>query len=63
MLTYFAAKELEPGKSKVVWGIRGNLPFPLSVMSLFYSPDKLLGKDIEKGLINLKTRMENKVKV
>jgi uncharacterized protein YndB with AHSA1/START domain len=63
MLTYFAAKELEPGKSKVVWGIRGNLPFPLSVMSLFYSPDRLMGKDIEKGLINLKARMENKVQV
>ena len=62
MLTYFAIKELEPGKSKVVWGIRGSLPFPLSVISLFYSPNKLMGDDIEKGLINLKTQMEKKVK-
>jgi hypothetical protein len=62
-LTYLAAKELEPGKSKVVWGIRGNLPFPLSVISLFYSPDKLMGQDLEKGLINLKTKMEKRVKV
>ena len=63
MLTYFAAKELEPGKSKVVWGIRGNLPFPLSVISLFYSADKLMGQDLEKGLISLKTTMEKGVKV
>ena len=62
MLTYFAVKELEPGKSKVVWGIRGTLPFPLSVISLFYSPNKLMGSDIEKGLLNLKTNMEKKVK-
>ncbi len=63
LLTYFAVKELEPGKSKVVWGIRGNLPFPLSVISLFYSPDKLMGQDLEKGLINLKTKMEKRAKV
>jgi len=63
LLTYFAVKELEPGKSKVVWGIRGNLPFPLSVISLFYSPDKLMGNDLEKGLISLKTRMEKSIKI
>jgi hypothetical protein len=63
LLTYFAAKELEPGKSKVVWGIRGNLPFPLSVISLFYSPEKLMGQDLEKGLMNLKIKMENRAKV
>lgn len=63
LLTYFAVKELEPGKSKVVWGVKGNLPFPLSVISLFYSPDKLMGHELERGLINLKTRMEKPVKV
>jgi len=63
MLTYFAAKELEPGKSKVVWGIRGNLPFPLSVISIFYSPEKHMSADIERGLLNLKSKMEKGVKV
>lgn len=60
-LTYFGVKELEPNKSKIVWGVRGLLPFPLSIISIFYSVDKLLGNDLEKGLINLKTILESKV--
>lgn len=59
-LTYIAIKELEPNKSKIVWGVRGLLPFPLSIMSIFYSVDKLLGNDLEKGLINLKAILESK---
>ena len=59
-LTYIGLKELEPKKSKIVWGVRGFLPFPLSIISIFYSVDKLLGIDLEKGLINLKTILESK---
>ncbi|WP_372917095.1 SRPBCC family protein [Salegentibacter sp.] len=59
-LTYIAIKELEPNKSKIVWGVRGLLPFPLSIMSIFYSVDKLLGNDLEKGLVNLKAILESK---
>ncbi|SHF59612.1 Polyketide cyclase / dehydrase and lipid transport [Salegentibacter echinorum] len=59
--TYFAVKELEPGKSKVVCGARGNLPFPLSVMSIFYSPEKLCAADFENALNKLKRNLEVKV--
>lgn len=59
-LTYIGIKELEPKKSKIVWGVRGLLPFPLSIISIFYSGDKLLGNDLEKGLINLKTILESR---
>jgi hypothetical protein len=61
IFTYFAVKELEPGKSKVVCGVKGHLPFPLSVMSIFYSREKLWAAGFEKSLDNLKTRMEMKV--
>lgn len=59
-LTYIGIKEMEPEKSKIVWGLRGFLPFPLSIISIFYSVDKLLGNDLEKGLINLKAILENR---
>lgn len=59
-LTYIGLKELEPKKSKIVWGVRGHFPFPLSIISIFYSEDKLLGNDLEKGLINLKTILESR---
>lgn len=60
--TYFAVKELEPGKSKVVCGVRGNRPFPLSVMSIFYSPEKLWAADFENALDKLKKNIEVEVK-
>lgn len=59
-LTYIGLKELEPKKSKIVWGVRGFFPFPLSIISIFYCVDKLLGDDLEKGLINLKAIMESR---
>lgn len=59
-LTYIAIKEMDSGKSKMVWGVRGNLAFPLSVISIFYSVNKLLGKDLEKGLIYLKGILESR---
>lgn len=59
-LTYIAIKEIEPGKSKMVWGVRGNLAFPLSIISIFYSVNRLLGNDLEKGLIHLKGIMEGR---
>ncbi len=58
-LTYVGVKELEPEKSKIVWGVRGHLAFPLTIISLFYSPEKALGKNFDKGLKNLKRILES----
>ncbi len=57
-LTYIGVKEIEPEKTKMVWGVRGHLGFPLTIISLIYSPEKALGKDFEQGLKNLKHIME-----
>ncbi|MGA9325786.1 MAG: SRPBCC family protein [Salegentibacter sp.] len=59
-LTYIGVKEIEPEKTKMVWGVRGHLAFPLSIMSIFYTADRFLGKDLEQGLKNLKTILERK---
>ncbi|MCM8570810.1 SRPBCC family protein [Gramella jeungdoensis] len=57
-LTYIGVKELEQEKTKMVWGVRGHLAFPLTIISLFYSPEKALGENFEKGLKDLKRILE-----
>ncbi|MFV8225980.1 SRPBCC family protein [Christiangramia aquimixticola] len=57
-LTYMGVKEIEDEKSKMVWGTRGNLAFPLTIISLFYSPEKALGEKFDQGLKDLKKILE-----
>jgi len=58
-LTYIAVKEIEANKTKMVWGTKGYLPFPLTIISIFYSPEKALGENFELGLKDLKKLMES----
>lgn len=60
LLEYKAVKELDENKIKIVWGIQGNLPFPLSVLSIIHPMDKMYGEDLELGLKNLKKVIEYK---
>ncbi|MFD2519034.1 SRPBCC family protein [Salinimicrobium flavum] len=59
-MNYMAVKEVEPNRTKMVWGVRGTHKFPASVMMLFYGMDRALGKDFEAGLENLKNLLEKK---
>ena len=51
---------LEPGGAGtiVTWAVHGPQPMMAKVMSLFFSMDKMLGKDFETGLASLKTVVE-----
>ena len=40
------------------WEMRGQTPFMLRVMKLFFNMDKIVGKDFENGLANLKAIVE-----
>lgn len=62
-LSYMAVKEVEPEQTKMVWGIRGIHKFPASVIMLIYGMNRALGKDFEKGLLNIKSNLEKKEKV
>ena len=42
----------------VTWLTRGPAPFMSKLMSVFVSMDKMIGKDFEKGLANLKAAVE-----
>tara|TARA_R100000789_G_C2999621_1_gene148422 strand:+ start:282 stop:809 length:528 start_codon:yes stop_codon:yes gene_type:complete len=57
-VSYIGMKDVETDKTKMVWGVKGYLPFPLSIISLIYTPEKVLGDNLEKGLKNLKRILE-----
>lgn len=57
---YIVTKEVEKGRTKVVWGFSGKNKFPMSIMMLFMNMDKAVGKDFEEGLASLKEILENK---
>jgi len=57
---YFLVNEIEPNKTEVVWGFRGENKVPMNIMMLFYNMDKAVGKDFELGLSNLKAQLEKR---
>lgn len=44
--------------TKVSWGFRGKMPYPLNVFLLVMDVDKEIGTDLEQGLVNLKRILE-----
>ncbi|HEY1461978.1 MAG TPA: SRPBCC family protein [Terriglobales bacterium] len=44
--------------TNVTWAMSGPLNYPGKVMSTFFSMDKMVGNDFDKGLANLKTVAE-----
>ena len=56
---YFKTEEADDGATKVTWGFAGNNKFPMSIMMIFMSMDKMVGKDFEEGLANLKANLES----
>ncbi|MEJ0101913.1 MAG: SRPBCC family protein [Bacteroidota bacterium] len=50
--------ESNPDKTKVKWSFAGKMKYPSNIMLLFMNMDKILGKDIEISLGNLKAILE-----
>jgi uncharacterized protein YndB with AHSA1/START domain len=48
----------ESGGTKVFWRMEGPVPFPFKIMHLIFNMDKMVGKDFEQGLANMKTVAE-----
>ena len=49
----------ERGGTRVNWAMHGPHPFVMRLMSIFVSMDKMVGKDFEKGLAQLKAVSES----
>ncbi|HBT08234.1 MAG TPA: polyketide cyclase, partial [Leeuwenhoekiella sp.] len=48
-----------PGITNIAWGFSGKYNFPFTIVSHFMSMDKMVGKDFEAGLKNLKEILED----
>jgi len=46
------------GSTDLVWSMSGPEPFIFRLMKIFFSMDKMLGKDFEAGLAKLKSLAE-----
>lgn len=57
-MSYAGVKEVNPERSRIVWGFRGGHRFPATVVMLFYGLDRAVGREIEDGLSNLKAILE-----
>jgi hypothetical protein len=44
--------------TEVTWAMHGPQPYMMRLMSMFYSMDKMVGPDFEKGLAKLKSEAE-----
>ncbi|SHI84196.1 Polyketide cyclase / dehydrase and lipid transport [Arenibacter nanhaiticus] len=57
---YIDVEAVDEHKTRVVWGFKGKNKFPMSIMMLFMSMDKMMGKEFENGLQSLKSILEKK---
>ena len=55
---FIEVESIDEDATKVTWGFMGKNAFPMNIMMLFMSMDKMVGKDFEEGLNNLKERLE-----
>lgn len=56
---YLDLEDVASDSTRVTRGFSGKNKFPMNIMMLFMSMDKMVGKDFEEGLQNLKVNMEN----
>lgn len=56
--TPFLVEPLSENQTRVTWGMRSQMKYPMNIMLLFMNIEKILGKDLEDSLGNLKTVLE-----
>ncbi len=55
---YFLTQANGPQQTKVTWGFSGDMKYPLNIMLLFMDFEKMIGDDLQTGLNNLKTNLD-----
>jgi hypothetical protein len=55
---YMITEAVDSNQAKVKWGFNGTMKYPMNLMLLFMDMDKMLGKDLDTGLTNLKNVLE-----
>lgn len=55
---YISTGSIAPSETRVKWVFQAKMPYPMNILLLFFNFPKMLGKDLEASLINLKTILE-----
>ena len=55
---YMSPEAVSVNQTKVKWGISGIIPYPMNLMLPMMKMDQMIGNDLQKGLENLKTKLE-----
>lgn len=55
---YMTTQALSESQTKVKWGFKGRMAYPMNIMLLFMDMEGMLGKDLQGGLDTLKTTLE-----
>jgi len=58
-MAYMEVEEVENNKSKVTWGFKGQMNYPMNLMLLTMDFEAMLGADFEYGLQELKKILES----
>lgn len=55
---FLSTEAVAGNQTKVKWGISGVIPYPMNIMLPMMKMDQMIGNDLQKGLENLKEKME-----
>lgn len=53
-----STESVDENHTRVKWILESGMKYPMNIMLLFMNMDKMMGKDLEEGLKNLKTLQE-----
>ena len=56
---YMQVEEVGQGKTKVIWGFKGHMDYPMNLILITMDFDAMLGADFEYGLSELKRILES----
>ena len=56
---YMKTTSVSNNRTMVAWGFDSKMKYPMNLMHLFMNMQKMIGKDFETGLTNLKNILEN----
>lgn len=57
---YMTTEAMTENRTEVKWGFSGKMNYPMNLMLLLMNFEKMIGDDLQEGLQNLKTIIENK---
>ena len=55
---FMSTEAVAGNQTKVKWGVSGVIPYPMNIMLPMMKMDQMIGNDLQKGLENLKDKLE-----